>query len=395
MLKPYLAVGAALTGISIVAVANGLLSVFLALRMTLADFAPLSIGVVVTAYSIGFLLGCLRTPRVIRQVGHHRAFAVFAALMGVVALTMATKVDVIAWSALRFVAGFAAAGLYVVAESWLASRTETATRGRVFSAYMIATKSAFGVGQLLLMLGDPQGLALFMVAAALYATCLIPVSLTRDEGPARGDISSYGIAELYRVSPIAVIGCFTAGMNNATIVGIAPVYAAAMRFDTAAIAWFVGLMQFGGLVLQYPIGRLADRIDRRKVVLLSAVGTAVAALGLLAAGGSPLPLVMALAALYGGISFTIYPVCAAHAADRAEQRHMVAIAGGLLLAWAGGSVIGPISATLLMQLAGPGGLFVFIASVTSGLILFILWRMTRRPVVEARFAAALGGEPPR
>ena len=162
-----------------------------------------------------------------------------------------------------------------------------------------------------------------------------------------------------------------------------------------AVAGFVGLMQFGGLVLQYPIGRLADRIDRRKVVLLSAVGTVSMAVGLLAAGAGPLPLVMVLAALYGGISFTIYPVCAAHAADRADSQHMVAISGGLLLAWAVGSVIGPITATLLMQIAGPGGLFMFIVGVTSGLVLFILWRMTRRPVAGVRFAAALGGEPPR
>ena len=389
MPNPYLALAAITSGIAVVSVGNGLITVFLSVRMTLEAFSTPAIGAVVAGYSIGFLIGCRLVQRVIRQVGHIRAFAVFAALMSASSLAFPALVTVPVWVGLRIVTGFAAAGLFVVAESWLNEKTPTESRGRVFSVYMIATKSAYGAGQLLLMIGDPAGLALFMLAAACFSLCLVPVSLTRAQGPGVPDLTAYGLRKLYQVSPVAVVGCVIAGMNNTSVVGIGPVYAARIGLDVAQIAWFTAAIQFGALALQYPIGRLSDRFDRRRVMLGSAFVTSVLALTVIAVGGGPFWLLLGLAALYGGVSFTIYPVGVAHAADHVQPQHVVAVSGGLLMAWAAGSVVGPMLVTTAMRYGGPGGLFAVIAVQTALLGLFILWRMLQRepPETQARFVA--------
>jgi MFS family permease len=379
MTRVYLALAAVMSGIAVVSVGNGLLAVFLAVRMTVEQFPTVTIGVVVTGYSAGFLVGCLLVGRAIRRVGHIRSFAVFAGLMATASLAFAVHVHPLSWLALRLVTGFAAAGLFVVAESWLTEKVPSAQRGRVFGVYMISNKIAYGCGQLLLMAGDPAGLALFMIASACFSLCLLPVALTRAESPGVPDLAGFGLRDLYRVSPVAVVGCFIAGVNNNSVVGVGPVYAAGLGLGTGEIAWFTALVQFGSLLLQYPIGRLSDVIDRRRVLVIAGAGTVLLALLIMALGERSTPGLLALAALYGGISFTLYPLCVAHAADHVEARHLVAVSGGLLLAWAAGATIGPVLATLIMAQAGPGGLFLFVALATSLLILFTLWRMTRRP----------------
>jgi len=384
MIAALLSVAGVVLGIAVVAVGHGLLTVFVSVRLNLEGFSGPMIGVVVAAHSVGFLVGCLVAGRIIARLGAIKSFASYGALMTAATLAFALQVDIAFWSGLRFLTGFAVAGFFVIAEGWLNIATPNALRGRVFGVYMITNKIAHGGGQLLLAVADPMGLVHFMISAVCFAFCFLPVAAVRGEAPSTEGAKSMNPAELWRASPVAVIACLVAGFNNTSVVGLGPVYAARIGLGTGEIALFAAALQFGNVLLQYPLGRLSDVGDRRRALLVAAGGTTLFAF-LLALWPTPSLAWLALfSALYGGLSFTFYPIALAHAADRVTPEQMVATTSGLMLVWGTGSMIGPIISASVMERFGPGALFGAVATVTAGLVLFTFGRMKRRPPAEGR-----------
>lgn len=204
---------AVLLGMGVLLLGNGLFGTLTALRMTHEGFAPTTIGVVIACHSIGFAAACLTSQRIIDAVGHIRTFAAFAALLAVCSLAFSVFIEPYAWIGLRLVFGYSSAAVFMVGESWLAGAATADSRGKVFAIYMIVNKAGFGLGQLLLILGDPTGDRLFMLAATLYALCLVPIALARTEGPKDLGRDRLGIKELYRLSPVGVAGAVTAGKS--------------------------------------------------------------------------------------------------------------------------------------------------------------------------------------
>jgi MFS family permease len=381
MPNPYLAVLAIVLGVAILQLANGVFATFLSLRMTIDGLAASSVGLVVTGYAAGFLVGCLFVPRVIAHVGHIRAFAAFAALTAALVLCFAVRVDTALWTVLRILTGFAGAGLMTVAESWLNERTPRGARGRVIGFYMVFTKLAFAGGQLLITVGDLGGLVFFMLASGCYSLSLLPVTLTRGSSPQIPDLVTLGVRELFRIAPAGVIGAFAAGLMNSAVINISPVYLVRIGYDTGTIAGLLVMMQIGSLTIQWPLGWISDRIDRRKVIALAAGGSAALALTIAFLGPSAGPWLYLLFALWGGFALSFYAVCVAHANDFARPEQMVPLSSSLLLAWASGSVVGPSAATATMEVFGPDGLFFYAAAIGLGLTLFVVFRMTRRAPV--------------
>jgi len=360
---------------------NGLLGTFLSLRLALEGVPSFLIGVVVASYSGGFLVTCLFGYRLIREVGHIRAFAVCGAVMCCVTLAFALYVDPFVWAGLRLLTGMAAAGMFMIGESWLNDRTPSSIRGRIFAIYSTSNMVAQSSCQLLLFVADPAGLALFMVTAGLFSACLIPVALTRSSAPVLPSIEAFGLRRLFRISPVAVVGCIAAGMVNASVGGLAPVFALGVGLPSTEVGVFTAALVMGGFLLQWPLGRLSDRYDRRLVLLGVTVTAACVALTLAAMAGGPALGLVALAMAFGGSAFSVYPICATHANDHAERQHTVAVSSGLLLSWAIGSIVGPLLATTAMGWLGPSGLFLYTASISVPLSLYIIWRMTRRAPV--------------
>lgn len=374
---------AIIAGIFILQGGNGLLGTLLSLRLALEGVPSFLIGVVVAAYSGGFLVSCLFGHHLIRNVGHIRAFAVCAAVMCCVTLAFALRVDPYVWVGLRLLTGMAAAGMFMIGESWLNDRTPSSIRGRVFATYTTSNMLAQSSSQLLLFVADPAGLALFMVTAGLFAACLIPVALTSASAPALPSIEAFGLRQLFRVSPVAVVGCIAAGLVNASVGGLAPVFALGVGLPSAEVGLLTGALVLGGLLLQWPLGRLSDRYDRRLVLLCATAAAVAVGLALAASTHGPALGLVVLAMAFGGTAYSVYPISATHANDHAERKHTVAVSSGLLLSWAIGSIVGPLLATTTMGLVGPAGLFLYTASIGALLSLFIVWRMTRRAPVPA------------
>jgi MFS family permease len=385
MMPVLLPVAPILAGTALLLVGNGVFSTFIALRMTLEGFATGSIGMVVAAYSIGFLLGCRFAGRLVRRVGHIRAFAVLAGTMCALTLLYPFFVDTVAWTLLRALNGAAAAGMFMITESWLNHRTPSGERGRVLAAYTIVAKLAFGGGQFLLGLADTAGQLLFMITAIAYALSLLPVALTAESAPPIEDSRRMPLRELYRASPLGVVGVLLAGLVGSAVSGLAPVFAQGIGLSPAEVGQFIAVLTVGGLVLMWPIGWLSDKFDRRIVLLVTVIAMMLSAVALAVAWSWSMIALYGLIALFGGLSGAIYPICVAQTNDFIERSQVVSVSGSMLLLWSVGATIGPLAASPLMGLFGPSALFWLAAVFSMALALFVSYRRRKRvgrPVPE-------------
>jgi MFS family permease len=399
MLRSHLVpLAAVIVASAIFQLSNGTLGTLLPVRLGLAEAGELATGLIATAYAGGFVIGCVIGARVIRTVGHIRAFATFAATAAVASLLFQVAVDTTLWFMLRVIHGVCIAGLSTVVDSWINERTPNAARGRVIALYTITITLALGGSQLLIGLFDVTSAQLIMVVSGLFSLALIPVSLTRAETPVQPKVVGVSVRRLYQVAPVAAVGCFAVGFMNTAVMNITPYFLASAAVPAATIGLLMGTIQTGRLVMQWPVGLLSDRIDRRLVILGASIAIVAIMLGLALVGpvkgaalrgesGEHVKLgIIALFCLWGGFALTLYAVCVAHAQDRGAAGEAVALTSSLLFAWAIGATIGPLVAGLLMELLGERMLFYSTATIAALLAIFTLSRLLlrERPPAEER-----------
>jgi len=365
-------------GAAILQIANGVLGVIIPLQLGLAKTSASGIGLVVTAYSIGFLIGCLKSPGLIRDIGHIRAFAALAAIFSVSSLLFMTVEWPPAWALLRLAGGFSAAGLYAVIESWVADHAPPAGRGRLLAVYMVCNKAGLMLGQGVLSLGDTMEGGFYLLAGICAAISIVPVSLTRTGGPPTRDVATLSFRELYRIAPIGIVGCLGAGLVNPTMLGLLPVYGLEIGVSARHIPLLIVAAQFGTFLLQWPLGWFSDRVDRRWVIVLATAGSSAVGLVLAMAGNIGLPLLLILFGLWGGFALSMYAVCIVHAGDHVDRNQFVPLVSSLMLVWAIGASAGPPLAALTMELYGAVGLMYFVTTISAMIGGFALWRMNRR-----------------
>lgn len=374
MFAQILSVGAILLSTLIFLAGNGLLGTLIPVRGAMEGFSTLAIGLIGSAYNIGFVLGCLGGPRLLNRVGHVRAFSVAAGLVTAIALFQAVVVHDWVWFFARIIYGFAAATMFMVLESWLNERAGNQNRGQIFSAYMSVNFGGIMAGQLMFATAPPGGETLFATAAIFCALCLIPVGLTRVRQPIRPPVPKLNPLRMFRVSPVGVAGCIAVGLANGAIWALAPLYAMERGFTGGGIAVFMVAFTIGGTLIQLPVGRLSDRMDRRYVIaaicaLAGAGGIAVALLHV--SQGQMLWII----ALFGTLMLPLYGLSVAHANDRIERRNFVEASATLLFINALASVAGPTLGAIVMGRFGPSALFFFTASVHLMMLVFVLVRL--------------------
>lgn len=378
MIATLAPVGALLLSVALLLTGNGLQGTLLPVRASLENFGPLSIGVMGSAYYVGFVAGCVLTPKLIRRVGHIRLFTAMVAVASVVPLLHAILVGAPGWWLLRGMTGLCMAGLYLIIESWLNERATPENRGMIFTTYTTVNFSVITLGQMLMLADDPLRFHLFSLASILVSLAAVPVALTRSPQPAPISSARLNLRSLYRVSPVGVAGVLTVGLANGAFWGVAPAFASQMGLSVPQIAWFMSATVIGGALSQWPFGRLSDRMDRRKTILIACALACAAALLLIFAGVAMPTMMIAAAFMFGVFSFPLYALSAAHANDMAKDVDFVAIAGGLLLINGVGSVIGPVIGGIAMDRFGPLGLFGFTALTHASMVVFTLYRMRQR-----------------
>lgn len=378
MYSPYLTVAAVIAGVTLLQAASGLLLVLLPLRMSAEGFSVQSMGWVAAAHGAGFLAGCLITSRMVSAIGHVRAFAALAAALSAIALSFATFSSPVAWFMLRFAGGVSFAGLYAVAESWIAECTPSPLRGRVLGFYTVCTRVALVIAPLSLGWLALEGPWAFMLVSALCSLALLPVTTTRSANPATTVQRALSIGTLYRLTPVGLVGCFSVGLVNAPLLSLVPVYGGVTGLDVATIVVLFPVLQLGSLVMQWPLGRWSDRVDRRRIIFGQYVAVAILSLPLALLDSPPQWLLLPLLFLLGGAALSTYAICVAHAGDHASPDQMVSLLSGLLLAWGVGAAIGPAVAAAVMDWVGAGGLFMYIGVVALASALYVVHRMWAR-----------------
>ena len=380
-------------GIGLLMLGNGLQGSLLGLRAQMEGFSTAITGVIMSGYYAGFLAGSVFAPAVVQRVGHIRVFAALATLASAAVLLHTLLLEPVAWTGLRLITGFCYAGLYVVAESWLNDRATNETRGQLLSIYMVVMLGAMALGQFLLVLADPGGFTLFILISVLISCALIPIALTTGPVPPFDAPSPVRLRRLIAISPLGVFGTFGVGIAQGAVLGMGAVYAEQMGLAIADIALFMAAVIAGGVILQWPIGRLSDRFDRRVVIAIvtSIAGIAACLLTLVPGQGTALPdwmgidrsdwILFSLGGIFGGLCFPLYSLCIAHTNDHLEPVQMLSASSALVLVTGIGAILGPFAAGGAMSAIGPAGLFLFVGTVHGAMGLFAIYRMARRPAV--------------
>lgn len=362
-----------LSGVALLLLGNGLLNTLLTLRGVAEGYSTGMLGLIMSGYFVGFLLGTWLAIPLVRRVGHIRAFAFFAALAAITALLHILLIDPWVWLGLRMVYGLALVSLYMVIESWLNAQVPDGKRGQVFALYMAVNLGALAAAQQLLHLASPQDFTLFALAAILISAALMPITLTRQTQPSMPETLHTNLRHLVRVAPLAIAAAGLSGLALGAFWGMAPVYASLQGFDAAGVGLLMSSAILGGALLQWPIGHYSDRHDRRQVlfwVVLLAVLVALL-MSLLTAG----PWLLGLIFLWGGLSFAIYPLAVAQMVDQLQRDEILAGSSGLLMVNGIGSVCGPLLAGLLMQQLGAQALPLYFAASLGLLASYTLYRL--------------------
>lgn len=359
---------------------SGFLSTLISLRLEASGAPPLLIGLVATAYFVGLTFGSMLAFAIVARAGHIRAFAAFVSLFSATSLSYTLHLDPLFWSILRLAEGFCMAGVFVCLESWLNERAEPATRGSVLAFYMIALYAGQAVGQFLLNLGDTWPALPFIAASILLSLAVIPVALTRIPAPSLPEGGIMRLTQLYRTSPLGFVGAAVTGVMMGAFYGLGAVFARGVGLNTAGTALFMSATILGGVALQWPLGRLSDLMDRRRVIVGTFLATLIVCIGLFEFAEGRYPMMLA-GALFGGTCFALYPLCVAHTNDHLRSTQRVGASGGLILIYSLGAAAGPLAAAGTMEGLGPRGLFLFIAGCASIVLIFAGFRIWASPPV--------------
>ncbi|MEC9431790.1 MAG: MFS transporter [Pseudomonadota bacterium] len=365
--------------VALVQLGSGALAPLDALSGAAAGFSTSEIGLLGSAHFVGFFVGCWMAPRMTGAVGHVRVFAAFAACGAIGALAHPLWYEPWFWAALRAITGFALAGAYTVIESWLQAKVTVETRGRAIGAYRVVDLMAALVAQALIAALPPAEFVSYNIVAMLCCLCLLPLTLTQAEAPPPPLAPRLRPLRTLRLSPLGAAGVFIAGVTMPAFRMVGPVYGLDVGLDAAGIALFLSAAILGGAIAQIPVGLLADRYDRRWVLVW--VSAAAIAVCLAVAGfGATSPATLYVGALaFGVVSYPIYSISSAHANDFADPAESVELNASLLFIYGLGAILSPLAAAELIARTGPASLFVFIAAAHAALVAVGVWRMTARP----------------
>ena len=363
---------------------NGLFSTLIAVRGAQEGMSAAQIGWMGTTYFIGFLGGCIFVPRLLQAVGHIRTFAALAALASCATLFLVLIIDPYCWMASRFIIGICFSGLFTTIESWLNSGISNKDRGQVMAFYRVLDIVVVSGAQYLMPIFGTDGFTIFGIMTLMICLSLVPVAVGDRSKPKAPELVKFDLKVIWAISPLASLGCVTIGMTNAAFRYVGPLYAETIGLSLSSVATFISLGVIGGAILQYPLGLLSDRYDRRWILIAATLGAVLSGLFISMIAGTDVTLVYVGIFCFGAFSLPLYSLSAAHANDRATPDQYVLLAAGLMFFYGIGASIGPPASSLMLSLYGPSSLFIFTSVVHCSLVAITLWRMRQRQAVPAQ-----------
>jgi MFS family permease len=369
-----------LVSAALLCLGQGLSGSLVSVEANAAEFGTDVTGFVMAGYSAGLLISTFVTPRLVRSVGHVRTFSGLASIVSTAVLLFPLWADPLFWFVLRLISGLCVAGMYIVCESWLNSASTNSNRGQMLSLYMIVSYGALGAGQLLLNVTDTSGFVRFTLVSCLLSLSLVPLILMPSEAPSVKGSRSVSVDEIWRVSPLAVLGVLACGLGQSAFFALGAVFGLSKGLPLVMVSIMMALPPLGVILSQYPIGWLSDRFDRRTIIMLLAFLAAAIAAATLAGGYyvSRLMLITLITA-FGTVSLPIYSLVVAHANDHLQREQILGASAKLVLLYGVGSLVGPILVGYMMRSIGGEGWLIYMIAVHAALAAFALWRTFQSP----------------
>ena len=390
MIKVISSAWALLLGMMLLQVGNGMQSTLLGIRGQIEGFSTMEMSLVMSGYFVGFLFGSRMAPDMIRRVGHVRVFAALGSLISAVMILYPVLPNPFAWGAGRILIGFCFSGVYVTAESWLNDAADNENRGKALSLYMIMQMVGIVSAQGFLVLGEPSGFILFIVPSVLVSLAFAPILLSISPTPAFATTKPLSLRQIMRISPLGCVGMFLLGGILSAQFGMAPVYGTKAGLSVGQISVFVSSFFISAMLVQYPVGWLSDRMDRRVMILgAAAIIGAGGVVGMMFSG--VFVMLCLSGALIGGMSNPLYSLLIAYTNDFLDHDDMAAAAGGMVFINGLGAVTGPLITGWIMGVVGAWGFFLIISVLGFAMAAYAAYRMTQRaaPSVDETESFAL------
>ena len=379
------------TGMGLIMLAHGYQGSLLGVRAVQEDFSLLATGFMLSGYFVGYFIGARTIPGFILRVGHIRVFAAFASIASIVILMHSIFVNPITWFILRIITGVSMVSLYTVAESWLNDRSSNKNRGSVLSIYMIIQFGAMATGMFFLNFSSPQNFQPFILVSLFMSLSLIPILLTKRKAPNFKRISEMSLKDLYKASPLGMVGSLLYGTTQSALFSLLAVYAASMNFTIFEISLVTFLLAISGAIAQWPVGKLSDSFDRRKVITYTTFGSAFFAIcAIFSSGQMYLPGELATTkfwfylflVLFSFCSLPMFAIIFAHTNDFIPREKFVSAGAGLQFSFGLGAMTGPFLCASFMNIVGPNGYFIFLMFFHILIGVFAIHRMRVRQVKE-------------
>lgn len=362
-------------GLAVMMVGNSLQGTLLGVRANIEDFSVLTTGLIMSAYYLGFLGGSFYVPRLVANVGHIRVFAALASIASTTVLFHGIFVEPVSWGIVRVMTGFAYSGLYIVVESWLNDSSTNETRGKTLGLYLVVTYLGMVGGQMLLNVADPSDIELFVLTSILVSLAILPISLSRRPVPDFSVYEPIRFRTIWIRSPLGVAGMVISGFASAAVFSLGSVFVLTMGQGYEKVSVFMSAFIIGGVVLQMPISWFSDKMDRRKVIIVICLLSALSAGVILAGAMMSVFILMVIGVfLLGSFSLPIYGQCVSHVNDHLLPRQFVAASATMLLMNGVGSAFGPTIVSTIMQLWGGEGFAVCLVVTYLTLFGFGLYR---------------------
>jgi MFS family permease len=374
-LRQLSALFAILSSVLVLIAGNGLMNTLVPYRAKLEHFPDQMIGLIGSAFFLGMLAGTIIAPRLIRRAGFIRAFAAFTTASIIAGLIFPIFINPFIWMALRAIVGFCFAGLYAVIEVWVSTTADSTTRGRTYALYQLVTFIGSAVGQQMFTLDDAHSFRLFSVGAVFFALAILPMCFTQSDPPAQPKSLKFQVVWLMKKSPAGAAAAACIGLCNGSFWSLAAVYGVGVGLSAAQIGTFMTVVVAGSALAVWPVGRLSDVFERRKVLLIMVIGAMLSELALVALSASAAALLPLVGFCLGCFMFTQYALAVTHSNDRVGSDYALQVSAGLLFLYCVGAIIGPSLGAALMSQFGPAALFSQAAIAHFALAAFIISRM--------------------
>lgn len=378
-------------GMSLIMLAYGFQGSLLGVRAVQEEFSLTSTGFMMSGYFVGYFLGAKYITTIISRVGHIRSFAAFASFASVAILAHSIIINPVTWFLFRVITGLSMASIYTIAESWLNDRSSNKNRGSVLSIYMIILYGSMGFGMFFLNFSAPENFEPFILISLLMSVALIPILMTKRKAPSFKRIQPMKLKELYEASPLGMVSALLYGLIQSALFSLLAVYATSMNFTILEISIATFLLAISGAISQWPIGKLSDIFDRRRVIVYSTFAAGIFAIFAIIASGqmylpdglsTPKTWFYIFLILFSFTSLPMFAIILAHTNDYITKEKFVVAGAGLQFVFGMGAMTGPLFCSIFMNIVGLNGFWIFLAIFHFLIGVFGIYRMRIRETLE-------------